>query len=61
MAVRKGTRRYLAEKMKAGQGFRTTIVDDSRTCAFCKSQKDKYHNDMGSKPPFHPNCRCGQN
>ena len=60
MAQRKGTRRYIAEKMKAGQGFRTTIVDDSRTCAFCRSQKGKYNSGLGEKPPYHPNCRCGQ-
>ena len=51
MATRTGTRRYLAQKMTRGEGFRTTIVDDSRTCSFCRQQKGKFHNGTGTKPP----------
>ena len=53
--ARLGTRKYLAQKMKEGQGGRVIISDDDKTCPECSAKSGKYSN---ATPPFHPNCRC---
>lgn len=53
--ARLGTRKYLAQKMKEGQGGRVIISDDDKTCPECRAKSGKYSN---ATPPFHPNCRC---
>jgi hypothetical protein len=61
MATRLGTRKYLAERMRQGAGVIVRAKDDSKTCAYCRAQNGKFVNgDRGNKPPYHPNCRCGE-
>lgn len=58
MAAKTSARKYLAQKMAQGEGYRVRAKDDSKTCAYCRSMHGKYKNNGGEAPPFHPNCRC---
>lgn len=58
MAQRTSARRYLAERIQQGIGFRSQTAGDGKVCDLCRSEAGKYKKGEGDGPPYHPNCRC---
>lgn len=56
--ARKINKLAMATKMAKGQAGVVRTAGDSKVCAACQARGGKYS--ATGRPPFHPNCRCGE-